>query len=79
MSALAKGDVVSVEISDGNIAVGVIYNISAKVGNSGPYYYLNFPGKTNDRILRVVPFNELQLTFIATKEQYLLTNPEFFL
>jgi len=78
MAAFSVGDIVSAEISGGNYALGEIYRTNDTLAL--PYYYLlfhDYQDKTS--VMSVIPFLESQLTFIATKEQYLLTNPEFFL
>jgi hypothetical protein len=78
MAAFSVGDIVSVEVSEGKSALGEICGIAEDGAQLGAYYFLEFteiPGK----YYQVVSYKESCLTFIATKEQYLLTNPEFFL
>ena len=74
MAAFSVGDIVSVELSEGNHSLGEVYR------TNDPYHYLLFHDyRDKTSVMPVIPFLESQLTFIATKEQYLLTNPEFFL
>jgi hypothetical protein len=77
MGSISVNDVVSVELSEGNTALGVVYRVD-RSDYSTTYYAVRFPGK-NSKILSVIPFRRDQLTFVSTKEQYQITNPEFFL
>ena len=79
MNAFSVGDIVSAKISGGIYALGEIYRINDDEEHIlEPFYYINFPD-CKSRVYSVIPYKESKVTFIATKEQYLLTNPEFFL
>jgi hypothetical protein len=77
MGSISVNDVVSVELSEGNTALGVVYRVD-RSDYPTTYYYIDFPGKSS-KVLSVIPFPRERLTFVATKEQYQITNPEFFL
>ena len=80
MGSISVNDVVSVKLSEGNTALGVVYRVD-RSDYSTTYYAVRFPGKTGkiSKILSAIPFRRDQLTFVSTKEQYQITNPEFFL
>jgi hypothetical protein len=77
MDSISVNDVVSVELFEGSNALGVVYRIERR-NYSAAYYYIHVPGKRS-RVLSFIPFPRERLTFVDTKEQYQITNPEFFL
>ena len=79
MTTFSIGDIVSAELPTSNFVIGEIYRIDGQKEHPlDPIYYINFHGRKS-RVSSIIPYKESKLTFIATKEQYLLTNPEFFL
>jgi hypothetical protein len=79
MTAFSIGDIVYAELSTGTLVIGEIYRIDDDEEHMlEPFYFINFPGHRS-KVISIIPYKESKLTFIATKEQYLLTNPEFFL
>ena len=79
MTAFSIGDIVSARLTTNITAIGEIYRINDDEERMlEPFYFINFPGRKS-RVSSIIPYKESKLTFIATKEQYLLTNPEFFL